>query len=420
MINKWQYEQRLNLPLEVKIIKTQLKIIQWYEHFEGNVYISFSGGKDSTVLLHLVRSIYKDVEAVFCDTGLEYPEVREHVKSIDNVMWLSPKMNFKEVINKWGYPIISKEISRKIHQFKTQNLSDKYRNCLLNGSEKGTMGMIPKKWQFLLNKDIKISSQCCDEMKKKPFKRYEKKTKKKPISGIMAIESRLRKTNYLNNGCNNFNANKQISNPLSFWTEQDILNYIVKYNLKIPSIYGKIYKENDKLHLTGVQRTGCIFCCYGIHLEKYPNRFQKLEKTHNKLWNYCLNNLGFKAVLETINVDYKLKKVSKGKYKIETQLITIRIDKNKFNFLKDININLKNSEIIDNLIDNAYKNIKKQKKPVIINKNKYKIDTLRISIRINKQKFDFIKNYLEIYNNTQIIDYLIDKKCEKCMTLLKK
>ena len=110
----WQLKQLQGLPLEVKIEKTKLRIREWYEHWDGEVYVSFSGGKDSTVLLHIVRELYPDVKAVFVDTGLEYPEIREFVKSIENVDWLKPKMTFKEVIEKYGYPVISKDVARNV------------------------------------------------------------------------------------------------------------------------------------------------------------------------------------------------------------------------------------------------------------------------------------------------------------------
>ena len=102
-------------PLERKIRVTQLRIIEWYEHFNGNVYVSFSGGKDSTVLLDLVRRIYPDVPAVYADTGLEYPELKEFVRSKDNVTIIRPKMVFTDVISQYGYPIIGKEVAEAIY-----------------------------------------------------------------------------------------------------------------------------------------------------------------------------------------------------------------------------------------------------------------------------------------------------------------
>ena len=54
-----------SLPLEAKIVKSQLRIREWYEYWNGEVYVSFSGGKDSTVLLHLVRELYPDVPLCF-------------------------------------------------------------------------------------------------------------------------------------------------------------------------------------------------------------------------------------------------------------------------------------------------------------------------------------------------------------------
>ena len=107
--------QKQALPLNLKIALTKDRIRQWVHEFgEDGVYVSFSGGKDSTVLLHIVRSMYPDVKAVFCDTGLEYPAVRAFVKGIDNVDVLKPKMTFKEVIKKYGYPIISKEVGSAV------------------------------------------------------------------------------------------------------------------------------------------------------------------------------------------------------------------------------------------------------------------------------------------------------------------
>lgn len=107
-------EELRALPLERKIQISQTRIIEWYNHYHGNVVVSFSGGKDSTVLLHLVRSIFPDVKAVFSNTGLEYPEIQKHVMSIDNVDIVRPAMRFDEVISTYGYPLIGKEVAEAI------------------------------------------------------------------------------------------------------------------------------------------------------------------------------------------------------------------------------------------------------------------------------------------------------------------
>ena len=104
------------LPLEVKIRMTNQRIRDWINEFgEDGVYVSFSGGKDSTVLLDLVRKLYPNVTAVFVNTGLEYPEIVDFVKSYENVDILKPKMNFKKVVQTYGYPFISKEVSKTVY-----------------------------------------------------------------------------------------------------------------------------------------------------------------------------------------------------------------------------------------------------------------------------------------------------------------
>lgn len=150
--------------------------------------------------------------------------------------------------------------------------------------------------------------KCCEVMKKKPAKKYEKETGRKPIVATMACESQNRRTTWLRYGCNAYESKRPLSQPMSFWTEQDILQYIKQNNLSYASVYGDIVEdENGKLKTTGCSRTGCVFCAFGCHLEKEPNRFQRLKETHPKLWDYCMKDwenggLGMKNVLDYINV----------------------------------------------------------------------------------------------------------------------
>ena len=107
--------QRQALPLRAKVLMSQNRIREWYDHWNGDVYISFSGGKDSTVLAHLVHDLYPDVPMVFSNTGLEYPEIQAFARKM-GAEFVRPKMSFSEVISKYGYPIISKEVGISVHE----------------------------------------------------------------------------------------------------------------------------------------------------------------------------------------------------------------------------------------------------------------------------------------------------------------
>ena len=296
-------------PLERKIQVTQTRIIEWYQRNNGKVYVSFSGGKDSTVLLDLVRRIYPDVPAVFIDTGLEYPELREFVKTVNNVTWIKPEMNFRKVIETYGYPIISKNIAGFISSAKRN--PDCIRAKYIRGEIPNTIFGGNGRWAFLIDAPFEISDRCCYVMKKDTAHKYEKQTGEKPIIATMACESQMRKMSWLKNGCNAFDAINPVSTPMSFWTEQDVLRYIKESNIPYASVYGDIKQDkNGKYYTTGCDRTGCVFCGFGCHLEKEPNRFQRLKQTHPKLWSYCMKpwdegGLGMKEVLDYIGVKYE-------------------------------------------------------------------------------------------------------------------
>jgi 3'-phosphoadenosine 5'-phosphosulfate sulfotransferase (PAPS reductase)/FAD synthetase len=308
-MNLLELKQSQALPLELKIIKSLQRIREWYDHWRGQVYVGFSGGKDSTVLLHLVRSVYPNVPAVFCDTGLEYPEIREFVKTFDNVEIIRPVKGFRQVIQEYGYPVTSKRVAEKLQQYREAK-SELSRTHILNGYPLPGGGVskrfsIPLKWHYLIDAPFLISDECCKVMKKEPFVGYGKESGRVTITGEMATESEQRLRNYLKTGCNAFENKRPKSTPLGFWTERDILEYIRSRKLDIASVYGDIVGDEGRLRTTGAARTGCMFCMFGVHLEGPENRFMRMQRTHPALWKYCIYTLGCGRVLNYIGVPYK-------------------------------------------------------------------------------------------------------------------
>ena len=346
MPTKEKLKELQALSLEEKIQVSTARIIEWYETWGGQVYLSNSGGVDSTVLSDLVHRIYPNVPDVYCDTGLEYPELREFILNKPNVIVLKPciynrktrkyeQINFIEVIKKYGYPLISKEQARFIKEYRTTK-SEKLKNTRLYGN-KYNMGKISKKWQRFesAHKEILVSDKCCDIMKKTPSKRFEHESGLHPYIGVMTEESKLRENRWLLHGCNAFEKNRPTSMPLSFWTKSDILEYITIYKLPYCSVYGDIIYNLDtqKYYTTKCDRTGCIFCGFGCHLEPNPNKFQKLAKTHPQLYDYCMRGgdynetrywepdkgLGMAKVLDAINVQWWNTEEERNKYRKEYQ-----------------------------------------------------------------------------------------------------
>lgn len=227
MANKhelWELKQMQSLPLQAKIQMTRQRIRGWVDEFgEDSVYVSFSGGKDSTVLLDIVRKDYPNIVAVFVNTGLEYPSVRQFALSKENVTELRPDMNFRDVIIKYGYPVISKEISLKVKE--TRKCPNGYASKSFNG-ERANTAYDYSAYSYLLEAPFNISHKCCDVMKKYPSKKYEKDNENNGIIATMADESKLRQQKWLKYGCNAFDLKRPQSNPMSFWTEQDVLTYI--------------------------------------------------------------------------------------------------------------------------------------------------------------------------------------------------
>jgi len=288
-----ELSDRQSLSLEYKIKWSLESIRKWYEYWDGDVYVSVSG-RDSCVLLDIAWSKYPSIPAVFCDTGMEFPEIRAHVRTLENVIIIRPDMTYIQAVQKYGWPLISKEVSQYASELRHTN-SEKLRHKRLYGANnKRKSGKLAKKWLFLASEEcpFEVSDKCCDVLKKRPFIKYERETGRKAMTGEMAEDSSRRYQHYLSNGCNAFQTNRPISRPLGFWTHGDVLQYVEEKNLPV----AKIYDNPEQEH------TGCFGCGIGAHKN---NKFVLLKQTHPQLWTYCMDKLGMREVLRHCGIPYE-------------------------------------------------------------------------------------------------------------------
>jgi 3'-phosphoadenosine 5'-phosphosulfate sulfotransferase (PAPS reductase)/FAD synthetase len=278
------------LPLDAKIEATKRRIREWLDVYP-DARVAFSGGKDSTVLLDIARQVSPGILASFANTGLEFPEIVEFVRSTPNVVEVRPKMDFLTVVQKYGYPVVSKENAHRIDQLQRLPADGKtamlYKTGVTSTGRKA-FNPFPKKYLRLVDCGIKISPACCKIMKLDPMCPSEPW-----IVGTMASEGRQRRLSYEKSGCNVFDRANPRSRPMSFWTENDVWDYIRGNQLP----YSRIYDM-------GYHRTGCMFCMFGLHMEARPNRFERMAVTHPGLFRYCMD--GPLKLREVIRFVYKM------------------------------------------------------------------------------------------------------------------
>ncbi|NII81695.1 MULTISPECIES: phosphoadenosine phosphosulfate reductase family protein [unclassified Pedobacter] len=332
---------RLAWPLELKRKWAVNRIAEFVIEMDGEVYNTFSGGKDSRTVKDLIDGIwdgrFKDDLPIhiwrkvvsyakpcdsFCNTGLEFPEIVEYVKTFDNVTELKPKMGFTRVIKEIGVAVGSKKIAMMIRRLKgyisnpsptnaaTKNL---YLHGIKSDGSISKGSMLPKMWRKLLDAPFKVSDKCCDIFKKQPFKLFEVKTGLKPIIGTTVNESAQRKVSYYITGCNSFEEGHEKCRPISIWTEKDIWEYSELYGIRHCEIYYDRWRWVEQLDgtkvwtfLTGEKSTGCTFCLFGLHLDDKTknNRIQRLAVTHPKYWHIVVIKCGLGEVLKFCGIPF--------------------------------------------------------------------------------------------------------------------
>lgn len=268
---QWTLPQKIDHSLGV--------IDQFASHFDGKVYVSFSGGKDSVAMLSLVEMIVPNVPCMFVMTGSESPSVcrfirqqREH----HNIEIVRPRKTLKEVFAEYGFPLVSKQTAHDIECVRRNPYCKSSREKLWRGNKYG----IPERWMYLLNEPYQVSARCCHWLKHLPAYEYGERTGLHPYIGLLAAESHQREMGYIRQGgCNFMNdsgKNHPRSLPLAIWTDDDVWTYIKDRHLDLPDIYEK-----------GATRTGCMGCGFGAHLN--PTGIETLRRIWPKMYDMIMN-----------------------------------------------------------------------------------------------------------------------------------
>ena len=247
----WTLTQKIDHSLGV--------IDQFASHFDGQVYVSFSGGKDSVAMLSLVEVIIPRVKCMFVMTGCESPSVCRFIRQLKadgkDIDIVRPRKTLKQVFAEYGFPLVSKKVSHQIQCVRRNPYCQSSRELLRRDNKY----CIPERWMYLLNEPYEVSARCCHWLKHLPAYDYGKQTGRHPYIGLLAHESYQRTLGYIQQGgCNFFGTEgKQHprSLPLAIWTDDDVWAYIRDRGLTLPDIYEK-----------GARRTGCMGCGFGAHI----------------------------------------------------------------------------------------------------------------------------------------------------------
>lgn len=337
------FKAKQKMPYDFKKQYARIRAWEFYnECAKRNLdcYVSV-GGLDSITLMFFLKSIGIDVPAVSV-SSLEDPSIQKIHRDL-GVISLKPALrndgthwNKQILIQEFGFPVLSKEIAKKIEMLQNPTEKNKtVRHAIVTGEtgkqggfQKNSRMKLSQKWLNLFggleneNEGVdyqiapfKVSSKCCYYLKEKPCIDWAKKHNSVPYLGLMASEGGRREKSLMLNGCNYFGKGTIRSAPFAIFTRQDLLHLALELNVPIPAIYGEIKTNDDgELYTTGEQRTGCSMCGFGIQLEKRPHRFDRLRERNPKEWDFWMNKCctdkngnpyGWGLVLDYLGIDWK-------------------------------------------------------------------------------------------------------------------
>lgn len=295
------------------------------------------GGLDSITLLCYIRSLGYDesyIPAVSV-SALEDKSIQKVHEQL-GVIKVAPYKSKIEILNEFGFPVLSKEIAAKIETLANPTPKNKtVRHAIITGEtgeyggfRTGTRMKLSQKWLELfggyenenegVNYQIppfKVSSKCCYYLKEKPVDDWAKEHNSVPFLGLMACEGGRREKSLMINGCNYFGKDTIRSAPFAIFLREDLLQLALDLKVPVPEIYGEIKRGFDgKLYTTKAQRTGCSMCGFGIQLESRPHRFDRLREHNPKEWEFwmyrCCKDehgkpFGWGKVLDYIGVSWE-------------------------------------------------------------------------------------------------------------------
>lgn len=346
--NAMSYEDKIDVATQ--------RVLEWTETCadEGKNYAVSVGGLDSIVLLIFVRKILGGCDGISV-SGLEDTSIQKIHKQL-GVIRILPDMNFVQVLNTFGFPVLSKQLAGKIEHLQIpREQADQrklyYNHALMTG-ETGPWGGFVYSESMKLDDEIlelfggnyaedrpdlcckcapfKVSDRCCEIMKEAPSRRYQDEHNIYPFLGLMQIEGGQRRFSLRKYGCNYVGKGTARSCPFNYFSRQDLLTLALDLKTPIPEIYGEIKRGPDgRLRTTKAQRTGCNMCGFGIHLESRPHRFDRLRERNEKYWHFLMyecvkdesGTYGWGRVLDYLGIEWENKPgLLKGQMSIDDYL----------------------------------------------------------------------------------------------------
>lgn len=317
-MTKEEFSELTQLSLKEKVKVSHEIITEFMEnidHSRGKTYISSSFGKDSLVVIDLVRKNYPELPIVYNNGGCDFPECVQMAEETDNVIQVKSDWTMEKVIEKEGYLLpIGREKSKTIRRCRDQIAQEKWygggiKKMRGDWGEKSMYNY--SKYTYVILAPFKISERCSERLKGQVLDKFKRENGYTYyFNGITFDESMTRKLTLLKYG---FNIMQEKSRCIGHWTSSDVLEYAVKNNIKLPRLYGKIIKDkNGKYKPSKFMRNGCFCCPAGCHLEK-PNQYQLLYEYDYDLWDYSVNKLGFGKVCEFFGIPTKPNEVKEVK-----------------------------------------------------------------------------------------------------------